>query len=404
MLCLSESIQPIYCPRINPIIAFRQQVQFGGLNLLVHSLIVFQFAVSILLVICIFIMTQQLNFVRTGSLGFNSNNIVVIKSPSGANLLDVFRNKVRAYEGVVLVTGASSSFGPDRGRSQVSYDDGVGTKLSAYTYTVDYDYLKTLELKLITGRDFSRDFGNDEVGSCIVNEALVRDLGWDDVIGRKLPQGTTVIGVVEDYHYLSMHEDIAPVILSINPASVGDGFDDISYIMVRISGKNVPFTLSQLNKTWSEVDKETPFVYYFMDDDIGRFYQYEKQLTQIFMYSAIFALLIACLGVYGLVSLEVTRRTREVGIRKVLGATVLDIVTLLIRRLVILILIANVMVWPVAWLIMRDWLEDFAYRIEIDVVPFILGGLIVIVITLFTVSYQAFRSAMLNPVEAMTHK
>lgn len=387
--------------RIDPVNVFKEQVQIGGPSLLVKALIVFQFGVSALLVVCILIMTQQLDYIKTGSLGFNSENVVVIKTPIGARLLDVFRNRVHTYDDVVHMTGASSSFGPDRGLSQVSYDDGSGNKLSAYTYTVDYDYLKTLDIKLTAGRDFSREFGNHQDVACIVNEAAVSAMGWDETIGRKLPQGTTVIGVVEDYYYLSKHEKIAPVVLTLNPMSAEDGFDSIAYIIVRIKGENIPKTLSRLNSTWSEVATETPFEYYFLDDDIDRFYQDESQLEQIFMYSSVFALLIACIGVYGLVSLEVARRTREVGIRKVLGASEFDIFTLLTKQIVYLIVIANVIIWPPAWWIMNDWLGNFAFRTDISAGPFILAGLIVLAIALLTVSYQAIRTALLNPVDAM---
>ena len=397
---VSGSYPSLVLSRFNPVAILRRQVQVGGPNLLIRGLMVLQFGLSAALVVSILVMTRQLDFARTGDLGYNAGNVVVIEKEQESGNLDVFRNRVLPYEGVLRVTGVSNSFGPDRGLAQAAYADTAGNRLEAFMYTVDYDYVKTLELNLVSGRDFSREFGADETGSCIINEAAAASMGWDDPIGRTLPHGVTVIGVVEDYHYRSMHHEIEPVILTLNPVVFGEK-DQIRFFLVRVSDRDLTATLDLLREAWTEVAPGSLFEFFFLDDDIGRFYVEETNLARIFTYSAVFALLIACLGVYGLVSLEVARRTREVGIRKVMGAAVSDIMGLLSKQFVFLVLIANVLAWPAAWWLMNEWLADFAYRADIGFWPFLASGLVVLAITLITVSLQTSRSALLNPADTL---
>lgn len=391
----SGSYPALILSRFNPVAVFRHQVQIGGPNLIIRGLMVVQFGLSALLVVSILVMTRQLDFVLTGDLGFNEENVVVIPAGPNSSSLDVYRSRIHSYENVIQVTGASSTFG--RGLSQSAYTDRDGNKLEAYTFTVDYDYVRTLELNLVSGRDFSQEFGNDESGSCIINETAAKEMEWDDPVGRTTPHGYTVVGVLEDYHFQSMHQEIEPVILTMNPASLGD----FNFFLVRVSGRDLPATLDLLREASMEIAPESTFEYYFLEDDIARFYVEEANLARVFTYSAAFALLIACLGVYGLVSLEVTRRTREVGIRKVMGAAVSDIMGLISKQFVYLALIANVLAWPAAWWLMNEWLADFAYRTEIGAEPFITAGLAILATALITVSVHTFRSAMLNPADAL---
>ncbi len=394
----SGSYPALILSRFDPVAVFRHQVRIGSPNLVIRGLMVVQFGLSALLVVSILVMTRQLDFVLSTDLGYNEENVIVI--PMGPNSVDVYRSRIYSYENVILVSGASNTFG--RGLGQSAYTDEDGNKLEAYMFTVDYDYVKALELNLVSGRDFSREFGNDESGSCIINEAAARVMEWDDPLGRTLPHGYTVIGVLEDYHYQSMHQEIEPVILTMNPASFGEGTQDgVNFLLVRVNGRDLPATLDLLRTAWMEIAPESLFEYSFLDDDIALFYADEANLARIFTYSAVFALLIACLGVYGLVSLEVSRRTKEICIRKVMGAAVFDIMSLMSKQFVYLVLIASVLVWPAAWWLMNEWLADFAYRTEIDAVPFVVASLVVMATALLTVSLHTFRSAMLNPADAL---
>ena len=398
---VSGSYPSLVLSRFNPVAIFRRQVQIGGPNLFVRGLMVVQFGLSALLVVSILIMTRQLDFVRTGDVGFTPENVVVIQTEPGSAIYDVYRNRIASYEEVLQVSGSSNTMGEGRGLGQSAYTDRDGNQLEAYMFTVDYDYVNTLRLRLVSGRDFSREFGGDETGSCIINEAAAREMEWEDPVGRKLPHGYTVIGVVRDYNFQSKHQEVEPVILTLAPVSMGGITTNLSFILVRISDRDVPATLSLLGDAWRETVPEAPFEYAFLEDDIARFYQDEQNLARIFSYSAAFALLIACLGVYGLVSLDAARRTREVGIRKVMGAAAGDIVTLLSRQFVVLVVIGNVLAWPAAWWLMNAWLADFAYRTEIGAVPFVAAGLVVMATALLTVSVHAFRSAMLDPADAL---
>ena len=396
----SGSYPALILSRFNPVAVFRHQVQIGRPNLVNRALMVVQFGLSALLVVSILVMTRQLDFVLTDDLGFNEENVVVIPAGPNTSSVDVYRSRIQSYENVIQVSGASNTFG--RGLGQSAYTDKDGNKLEAYTFTVDYDYVKTLEMNLVSGRDFSREFGNDESGSCIINEAAAREMEWDDPLERTLPHGYTVIGVLKDYHFQSMHQEIEPVILTMNPASFGEEtLGGFNFLLIRVSGRDLSGTLDFLRTAWMEIAPESPFEYYFLEDDIARFYQDEANLARIFTYSAVFALLIACLGVYGLVSLEVARRTREVGIRKVLGAAVSDIMGLISKQFVYLVVIGNVLAWPVAWWLMNEWLADFAYRTEIGGGPFLTAGLAILAITLLTVSLQTFRSALANPADTL---
>lgn len=397
---VSGSYPSLVLSRFNPVAIFKRQVQIGGPNLFVRGLMVVQFGLSALLVISILIMTRQLDFVRTGDVGFNPGNVVVIQTEPGSAIYDVFRNRIASYGEVLQVSGASHTFGEGRFLGQSAYTNQDGT-LEAYMFTVDYDYVNTLQLRMAAGRDFSRDFGGDEAGSCIINEAAAREMEWEDPVGRKLPHGYTVIGVVRDYNYQSKHQEVEPVILSLASSAMGEISNQFRFILVRISGRDVSATLSLLGDAWRETVPEAPFEFAFLEDDVARFYQDEQNLARIFSYSAAFALLIACLGVYGLVSLDAARRTREVGIRKVMGAAAGDIVSLLSRQFVILVVIGNVLAWPAAWWLMNAWLADFAYRTEIGAVPFIAAGLVVMATALLTVSVHAFRSTLLDPAEAL---
>lgn len=398
---VSGSYPSLVLSRFNPVAIFRRQVRTGGPNLFIRGLMVVQFGLSALLVISILVMTRQMDFVRTGDLGFNAENVVVIEIESDSAYYEVFRNRIASYEEVLQVSGTSNTIGQGRGLGQSSYTDRDGNQLEAYMFTVDYDYVSTLQLRLVSGRDFSREFGNDEAGSCLINEAAARKMEWEDPVGRKLPHGYTVVGVVGDYNFQSKHQEIEPAILTLAPYAMGEITNQVNFILVRVSDRELPATLSLLGDAWRETVPEAPFEYAFLEDDIGRFYQDERNLARIFSYSAVFALLIACLGVYGLVSLDAARRTREVGIRKVMGAAVSDIAGLLSRQFVILVVFGNVLAWPATWWLMNEWLAGFAYRAEIDAVPFVVAGLVVMATALLTVSVHTFRSAILNPADAL---
>jgi putative ABC transport system permease protein len=266
----------------------------------------------------------------------------------------------------------------------------------------DPDYLPTLGMEIAAGRNLSEDFPSDQSGAVLINEAAARKFGWSDAVGKTIarPDGSDprrVVGVVRDFHFSSPHRLITPIIIS---------YDEPRYrrnLFVRIRPENVPATLETLRETMGRFDPNRPFEYTFLDETYDRQYGAEEKLSTLFAVFTLLAIFIACLGLVGIASFSVERRKREIGIRKVLGASVPRIVLLLSRELALLSAVALLVAWPVAWLVMREWLEAFPLRTALDPLVFLAAGLLMLVIALATVSYHTVRAGRANPVEALRH-
>ena len=264
---------------------------------------------------------------------------------------------------------------------------------------VDYDYVKTMGFSLAAGRDFRPDTKTDSVQSYLINETAVKAFGWETpekAIGKKLAasgMNGQVIGVLKDYHQHGLQESIRPVILNVAPF--------INVFAVRCEGNNTAEAVSQLKTTWQKFFPGHPLDYRFMDDDFQQQYEKEQKLTKTFTLAAVLAVVIACLGLFGLATYAVEARTKEIGIRKVLGASVGQIAVLLSGDFMRLVLLAFVMAMPVAWYVMNQWLQEFAYRIDISGWLFALAGALVLLIALLTVSLKAVKAALANPVKSL---
>jgi putative ABC transport system permease protein len=273
-----------------------------------------------------------------------------------------------------------------------------------YANFVDYDYLITLGVGLVEGRNFSRDFPSDGTGSVLINQAALKAFGWKEAVGRQLPFGfdeRTVIGVMEDFHFYPVHRQIDPLVLRLSGNS---WLTSIGEIAVRISSQDVPGTISLLKQTWKQTADGLPFSYSFLDNEVAEQYAAERRWERIVLYAAGFSLAIACLGLFGVASLAVVRRQKEIGIRKVVGATVSNIVALFLKEFSFLVLISALIASPIAYLVMHRWLGSFAYRTDITLTVFILAGLAALIIAVLTVSYQAIRAALANPVETLRYE
>ena len=339
-------------------------------------------------------MFEQLSFLRQKDLGFDKEQVVAIH-PQGNLLVDRFRNAIGSHPNVLQISSTAPSIGPDRGFGMVGMKGPDGKSISTYQYIVDYDYLKTMGIQLSEGRTFSRDYGEDATSSVIVNKALVREMEWDDPIGQSLPNSKyTVIGVVEDYNYRSLHYPVDPVMLKIDPSW-------ISWVLVKIRPDDIAGSVALLEQTWTEFVPNLPFEYYFLDEDIDRFYRTEQRFSVIATYASLFAIGIACLGIFGLTMITVSRRIREIGIRKIMGAGIAHILRLISGEYVLLVVIANLLAWPLAYYAIQRWLAEFAYRIDLGVTPFIIGGFLALTVALGTVAFHAVRAAQANPVETL---
>jgi putative ABC transport system permease protein len=267
-------------------------------------------------------------------------------------------------------------------------------------YFVDYDYIPQYKMKILAGRAFSRQFATDTTKSMVLNESAVRLFGYStpqEAIGRRFSQWGregVIIGVVKDFHFRSLHDVIKPLSMRIEP----DGCDQIS---AKVSSANLQATIAQIESKWKVAIPYRPFSYYFADEFFDRQYRAEDRFGRLFVYFAVLTIFISCLGLLGLASYSTLQRTKEIGIRKVLGASVTGIVNLLSREFLQLVLISFLVATPIAWFLMDRWLKDFAYRINISWWIFATSGLLALLIALFTISFQAIRAAISNPILAL---
>jgi putative ABC transport system permease protein len=277
-----------------------------------------------------------------------------------------------------------------------------------YTYEVDFDYLKTLKAKLVAGRDFSASFSTDS-NSFIINEAAVKEFGWnktEEALGKRIswlgndidnPPTGPIIGIVKDFNFKSLHEKISPAVFHITP-------DLFQIIAVRIRPNSTSEVLKYSENIFKKIDSSHPFEFSFLNEEINAEYKSTEKLGDIFTVFSFLAIFIACLGLFGLVFFSTEQKIKEIGIRKVLGASVIQIVYLLTKELMTLVLIANIIAWPTAYYIMNKWLQNFAYRTDISIWVFILSGLAALVIALLTVSANAVKAATANPVKSLKYE
>ena len=382
-----------------PVAVWNRQRRMGASSLFGRALVVFQFALSVFLVVSTLLMVRQLEYLRTKPLGFESDYVLRIRAwdlfERDSDLLGVYRNEVMRHHSILGTTTTSHALSNrTRYLTDIEYK---GEGIDVEQVNVGYDFLATMGVYLLEGADFDPQSSGSRA-SIIVNEALVRHLGWQSpVTGRMLRMNTrdvTVIGVAKDFHFRSLHHTIGPAVLRFDPNGYGN-------VLVRVRPENIPGTLAFLEEKWLEVAPDIPFQLSFLDDEVDGQYRKEERWNQIVMYSALLAVFIACLGAFGLTALAVARRTREIGIRKVLGARGSGIVSLLSRDFVMLAAIANLIAWPAAYYASDRWLQDFAYRIEPGIGTFVSGGILMLAVVLLTVSAQAIRAAWANPVDAL---
>ncbi len=376
-------------------------------------LVVLQFSLSIILIIGVGILFQQLDFMRDYDLGFEQEHVVVVpidlfghKEPKQASgIAGAIRDELSQCTGVISVSLCEEIPGHDAPRL-LGFDWKGKDYLPIKQFSVDENYFATLGMEFVEGRNFSEEFGADVSGDAVIlNEAAAKVMGWQSAIGKEMKflrseDRVKVIGVVKDYHFQSLHYAIEPLVFFFRTKSSPYH----RYLAVRINPRDIPSTLDRLKKKWRAVVPNRPFDYFFLDDEFNRNYQTEELWSKIITCAALLTVFIACLGVFGLTAHTVTQRTKEIGIRKVLGATVANILSLLSQDFVKLVLLANLIALPIAYFAMNRWLQNFAYRIEISWWVFVLAGGLALLIALLTVSTQALKAALANPVESLRYE
>jgi len=366
-----------------------------------RALVVIQFSISIGLIICTGVMYGQLSYLKNRQLGFDKENVVIIEWAHAIQRLESFKSELLKSVDVMSVS-ASKNVPPDPSvRSYVVDLEGVGRR-DMKIIMVDHDFMRTLGIELKAGRDFSGNWPTDSGEAVILNEEAAKELGWASPVGKRFDipyfqKRGRVIGVVKDFNFESLYHQISPVAFILSPRWY-------SKLAVRVRSDHLPDTIDFLRREWEEFVPDRPFSFYFLNDRLDQLYRAEKQRGQITGVFSALAIFVACLGLLGLASFTVERRTKEIGIRKVLGASVSSIVVLLSREFIILIAVANLIAWPAAYYAMRRWLQDFAYRIELGPGVFVLGGMLALGIALLTVSLQAVKAARANPVDALRYE
>jgi len=367
-------------------------------------LVVFQFVITVTLIICVSIITRQMNYMQKAKLGFDRENILLF--PTDQLMRDNWasaKQKLLSNPGVLSVTASkripSGRLLDDPGFKMEVYGELKNGGMSLPNQRVDFGFLKTYGIDLVAGRDFDPAISTDSSYAFILNETAVKRLGWksnEDVLGIQMSTGGregTVIGVIKDFHFESMHFKISPMVLHIT--------ENTREAAVRISPVDVEKTIAHIKNVWDEVHPSYPFEYHFLDQNYENLYKNEQKSLEMFTLFSLLAIAIACLGLIGLASFTAERRTREIGIRKTLGASETSIIKLITGDFVKLVGIGFALAIPVGWYFMQNWLENFSYRIEMTIFDFIFAGTLAMVIAMLSVIYQAVRASFTNPIKAL---
>jgi putative ABC transport system permease protein len=372
-----------------------------------NILVVLQFSISIALLVSTWLIYKQMDYISNKKMGFDEENLLMI--PLKADRLRekgrMLKMEFSQLSAVKMVSLTSSTPGASiNGKGYIP--EGIESKSPwiLYTLSADFDFIDVFDMKIKEGRKLSQDYGTDTTAT-VINEALVKKLGWNEPVGKKIfdfgqddssQTYLTVVGVVEDFHFKSLHDVIEPAIIVLDR-------DNPDFLAVRLNPGNTEQGIEQLRQKWEEVEHAFPFDYYFMKDEYGDLYKSEQKMADLLITFTILAMLIACLGLFGLSLFSIEQRTKEIGIRKILGASVPGLLYRLSREFAKWIVYSVLIAWPIAYYLVDNWLRSFAYRIHVLDYAwiFLVSALIALVIALLTIIYQAYRAAVNNPVETV---
>jgi putative ABC transport system permease protein len=382
-----------------------------GNTILRKALVITQFSLSALLIICTLIVYKQLSFLHQKDLGFNKDQVMyftvqgqVAKDPAA------FKNEIKQFPGVIAATAGYGLPGDQFAGDNIIVTTKEGDKtFPANQFMVDEDYIKTLGLHIAAGRDFSKEFATDKDEAFIINETAVKELGfgtaanalgkplkwpkWDEDSLHPNKEGK-IIGVVKDFHVKSLHEKVATTVLQIYPGA-------LYKMAVKINTSDLPATIASIKSAWNKFSPEYPLDYNFLDENFEKMYKAEDKLGSLLWIFTLMAIAVGCLGLFGLAAYTAEQARKEIGIRKVLGATVAGIVTMLSKKFLQPVLIASLIAFPIAYMLMDKWLQNFPYRIKIGWTVFLVSTLAALFIALATVSFQSIKAAVANPVKSL---
>ena len=376
------------------------------------TLVSLQFTVSIVLIIGTLIVDKQLNFMRNKELGYYKDHVIAlrIRNEETGKKYEAIKNELLRHPNILKVSASSSL---PLGRNSYNAHHAVGkpeSELSMlYTQIVDEDFIQTYDIEIVEGRNFSKDYVTDRQEAILLNEAAVKKLGWqDNALGQQIEmfitlekrKRYTVVGVVKDYHFASLHDEIQPLVLyNENP----DG-GNYSRISIRTAPEDIQKTVVFIKSKWSEFDSQYPIEYVFLDEEYDSLYRSEERLGQLFGYFTGLAIFIGCLGLFGLSAFSAEQRTKEIGIRRVLGASIPGVILLLVKEFTKWVLLAVLIAWPVGYFMMNSWLQNFAYRINLEFTTFLLAAVLAFFISVITVMFQASKAANAKPVNTLRYE
>jgi putative ABC transport system permease protein len=376
-----------------------------GRNYARNSLVVFQFAITIALVISSTVIFSQIRFIKNRNLGYNREQIVVLRGSDPG-----LQKNYKAFKNILLENPQVMSFSTANqlptniswaGGIPIPNDEGELVRLHSYFLRVDYEFLDVLGMELAAGRNFAREYGTDVSEAVIINEAYLNKMGWEQPLGKRLhilnsEQEHEIIGVVKNFHFHSLRQEITPLVISLQP--------DSFYTFLRIRPEKIPETIGFIGETYDRFKIRYPFEYFFLADQFNRIYRSEEKLSRIILLFSGLTCFIACLGIFGLSMSRAQKRTKEIGIRKVLGATGVEIAGLLTKDFLKLVLAANIFAWPLAFFAMHSWLQGFSYRIGLGLKFFLLSSLITIIIALLATAYQSIKAALSDPTRSLRYE
>lgn len=395
-----------------PVRVLRGKQRAGSRNIHFRRILVIsQFAISIVLIVGTMIIYRQLEFMKSKELGFQKEHVIVL--PMLGDVMDnsyqTLRHEFKSMPGVINV--AASSMVPGSGISKSVFQPEGYTQEESQPMdylSIDPDYIATLGMSMAEGRNFAEDLATDQSESVLINETAAKRFGWDKPVGKQFimdteqagqsgPTRMNVIGVVKDFHTISLREKIDAMILFQDPSE----YDTLS---IRLTPENIPQTLEYLKKKWKALIPQRPFDYFFLDDDFDSQYRAEERMGSLTLRFSLLAILIGCLGLFGMASFTTEQRTKEIGIRKVLGASAAVIVGMLSKEYIVLVTIGNLLAWPASYFLMKSWLNNFAYRTSLSPWIFAAAAILSLAVALLTVSYQSLKAALSNPINSLRYE
>jgi len=398
---LSGSYPALFLSSFNPVKVLKGTLRFSSKAALFRKgLVVFQFVLSIVLIVGTIVISKQVNYIQTKSLGYDRENLIYIpiEGDLSKNYL-LYKEQASKMPGIKLVTRISQSPTEiDNGTGGVDWEGKDPNTRPMFTQiATGYDFTKTMSAHMSQGRDFSKEFATDSVGY-ILNEEALKKISYKDPIGKPLTfwgKKGKIIGVMKNFHFNSLHEPIKPLVIRLGEK------DDYGSILIRTEAGKTKQALASLEVLSKQLNPKFPFSYQFSDDEYQKLYRSEQVISKLSGYFSFLAIFISCLGLLGLAMFTAEQRTREIGIRKVLGASASSLFTLLSKEFLVFVLVALIIASPIAWLMMNKWLQDYAYRIDVSWWMFVIAGTLAILIALLTVSFQAIRAALANPVKSL---